>query len=187
MKAGFIEGTLIVPRFVLVELQHIADSADDLRRKKGRRGLDTLKELQEGTSSVRVEVVDDDPADVAEVDQKLLVLARKYGAKVITNDFNLNKVAQIEGVEVLNINDLSNALKTIALPDEQLDVKIMNPGKEALQGVGYLEDGTMIVVDGGREHIGKTVSVVVTSVLQTERGRMIFTRLDDNGTPGQKG
>ncbi len=177
VQSGFIEGTLIVPRFVLQELQHIADSADDLRRKKGRRGLDILKSLQDDGSRVALQVIDDDPQEVKEVDQKLIRLARQYNAKVVTNDFNLNKVAQIEGVEVLNINDLTNALKTVALPDEHMDVKIVNPGKESMQGVGYLEDGTMVVVDGGREFIGKTVSVIVTSVLQTERGRMIFTRL----------
>jgi uncharacterized protein YacL len=176
--SGFIEGTLLVPRFVLHELQHIADSSDVLRRAKGRRGLDILKELQRETSKVQVEVIEDDPTDVRDVDSKLVRLAQKFGAKVLTNDFNLNKVAQIEGVTVLNINDLANALKPAVLPDEQMEVKIIKEGKEASQGVGYLDDGTMVVVDGGRVHMGKMVQVVVTSVLQTAAGRMIFTRFD---------
>jgi len=178
-ESGFIEGTLLVPRFVLLELQHIADSSDVLRRAKGRRGLDILKELQRESSKVLVEVIEDDPQDVREVDSKLVRLAQKFGAKILTNDFNLNKVAQIEGVVVLNINDLANALKPAVLPDEQMEVKIIKEGKEASQGVGYLDDGTMVVVDGGRVHMGKMVQVVVTSVLQTAAGRMIFTRFDN--------
>lgn len=176
--SGFIEGTLIVPRFVLHELQHIADSSEVLRRAKGRRGLDILKHLQDADSKVRLQIVDDDPVDAREVDSKLVKLAVKYKAKILTNDFNLNKVAQIEGVQVLNINDLANALKPAVLPDEQMQVKIIKEGKEANQGVGYLDDGTMIVVDGGRSYLGRQVSVVVTSVLQTAAGRMIFTRFD---------
>jgi uncharacterized protein YacL len=174
--AGFIESTLLVPRFVLQELQNIADSPDNLRRAKGRRGLDILKALQEMGGDLSVQIIEEDPADVREVDGKLVRLARQLKAKVLTNDFNLNKVAQIEGVTVLNINDLANALKPMLLPDEQMQVKIIKEGKEASQGVGYLDDGTMIVVDGGREHLGRTVAVVVTSVLQTAAGRMIFTR-----------
>jgi uncharacterized protein YacL len=177
--SGFIEGTLMVPRFVLLELQHIADSSDVLRRAKGRRGLDILKELQRDSSRVDVEVIEDDPQDVREVDSKLVRLAQKYSAKILTNDFNLNKVAQIEGIIVLNINDLANALKPAVLPDEQMEVKIIKEGKEATQGVGYLDDGTMVVVDGGRVHMGKMVQVIVTSVLQTAAGRMIFTRFDN--------
>lgn len=177
--SGFMEGTLLVPRFVLNELQHIADSSDVLRRAKGRRGLDILKSLQDGNSKVKLEIISDDPRDVAEVDSKLVRLARQYHAKILTNDFNLNKVAQIEGVQVLNLNDLANALKPAVLPDEQMQVKIIKDGKEANQGVGYLDDGTMIVVDGGRPHMGKTVDVVVTSVLQTAAGRMIFTRFSN--------
>ncbi len=177
--SGFIEGTLLVPRFVLHELQHIADSSDVLRRAKGRRGLDILKELQREASKVAVEVIEDDPQDVREVDSKLVRLAQKFQAKILTNDFNLNKVAQIEGVVVMNINDLANALKPAVLPDEQMEVKIIKEGKEASQGVGYLDDGTMVVVDGGRVHMGKLVQVVVTSVLQTAAGRMIFTRFDN--------
>lgn len=176
--SGFIEGTLMVPRFVLQELQHIADSSEVLRRAKGRRGLDILKQLQDPESKVRLQIIEDNPADVKEVDGKLVKLAVKYKAKVLTNDFNLNKVAQIEGVQVLNINDLANALKPSVLPDELMQVKIIKEGKEANQGVGYLDDGTMIVVDGGRSYLGRQVSVVVTSVLQTAAGRMIFTRFD---------
>ncbi|MBI5090836.1 MAG: TRAM domain-containing protein, partial [Candidatus Hydrogenedentes bacterium] len=176
-KSGFIEGTLLIPRFVLKELQNIADSSDVLRRARGRRGLDILKLIQEDTSKVSVLVIEDDPHDAQDVDGKLVRLARELGAKILTNDFNLNKVAQIEGVQVLNINDLANALKPAVLPDEQMRVKIIKEGKEAFQGVGYLDDGTMVVVDGGKEHVGKDVSVLVTSVLQTTAGRMIFTKL----------
>ena len=176
--SGFVEGTLMVPRFVLHELQHIADSADVLRRAKGRRGLDILKAMQDGASKVLVEIIDDDPEEIKEVDSKLVKLAQKYRAKILTNDFNLNKVAQIESVEVLNINDLANALKPAVLPDEQMQVKVIKEGKEPNQGIGYLDDGTMIVVDGGRAYMGQDVGVVVTSVLQTAAGRMIFTRFD---------
>lgn len=174
---GFLDGTLIVPRFVLRELQNIADSSDVLRRAKGRRGLDILKAMQEKPEKVFIMVVEDDYPDIREVDAKLLRLAKEYGAKVLTNDYNLNKVAQIEGVAVLNVNDLANAIKPAVLPDEQMQVKILKEGKEAFQGVGYLDDGTMVVVDGGKEHIGRNVSVVVTSVLQTAAGRMIFGKL----------
>ena len=176
-ETGFLDGTLIVPRFVLRELQNIADSADVLRRAKGRRGLDILKSMQDKPDKVFLMVVEDDYADIREVDGKLLRLAKEYGAKVLTNDYNLNKVAQIEGVAVLNVNDLANAIKPAVLPDEQMQVKILREGKEAFQGVGYLDDGTMVVVDGGKEHIGRSVSVIVTSVLQTAAGRMIFGKL----------
>lgn len=176
-QTGFIEGSLLVPRFVLKELQNIADSSDVLRRARGRRGLDILKQLQDPESRVSVEVVEEDPQDVEEVDGKLVRLSRDYNAKILTNDLNLNKVAQIEGVDVLNINDLANALKPAVLPDELMEVKIVKQGKEAQQGVGYLDDGTMVVVDNGRPYVGKDVTVVVTSVLQTSAGRMIFTKL----------
>lgn len=176
--SGFIEGTLMVPRFVLQELQHIADSSEVLRRAKGRRGLDILKQLQDSDSKVRLQIIEDNPSDVKEVDGKLVRLAVQYKAKILTNDFNLNKVAQIEGVQVLNINDLANALKPAVLPDEVMHVKIIKEGKEANQGVGYLDDGTMIVVDGGRSYLGRQVQVIVTSVLQTAAGRMIFTRFE---------
>lgn len=174
---GFIDGTLIIPRFVLGELQNIADSPDVLRRAKGRRGLDILKNMQQKVDKVHVIVVEDDFPGIREVDAKLLKLAAQYEAKIITNDYNLNKVAQIEGVNVLNINDLANALKPAVLPDEHMEVRIIKEGKEAFQGVGYLDDGTMVVVDGGKDHVGKNVSVVVTSVLQTAAGRMIFGKL----------
>jgi len=178
-ETGFIEGTLIIPRFVLHELQNIADSSDDLRRARGRRGLDLLKTIQESAEkhNVDVQVVEDNPSEVTDVDSKLVHLAQQYGAKILTNDLNLNKVAGIEGVPVLNINDLSNAVKPAVLPDEEMHVKIVKVGKEASQGVGYLDDGTMVVVDGGKEHVGHAVSAVVTSVLQTTAGRIIFTRL----------
>jgi uncharacterized protein YacL len=176
-ETGFIEGTLLVPRFVLRELQNIADSSDELRRARGRRGLDILRNLQDPASKVDVEVIEDDPQDVREVDGKLVRVARDRVAKILTNDLNLNKVAQIEGVEVLNINDLANALKPAVLPDEPMKVRIVKQGKEAMQGVGYLDDGTMVVVDGGREHLGRDVEVLVTSVLQTSAGRMIFSKL----------
>ncbi|HPO16004.1 MAG TPA: TRAM domain-containing protein, partial [Candidatus Hydrogenedentes bacterium] len=175
-QSGFIEGTLLVPRFVLKELQNIADSSDVLRRAKGRHGLDILKIMQDATLRVKVKIVEDDPHEIREVDGKLVALARRYNAKIITNDFNLNKVAQIEGVQVLNINDLANALKPVVLPDDQMEVKILKEGKEPGQGVGYLDDGTMVVVDGARPYLGKTVQALVTSVLQTAAGRMIFTR-----------
>jgi uncharacterized protein YacL len=174
---GFVEGDLLVPRFVLKELQNIADSSDVLRRARGRRGLDILKSLQDPASKVSITVIEDDPKDVREVDGKLVRLARDNKAKILTNDLNLNKVAQIEGVDVLNINDLANALKPAVLPDEHMHVKIVKEGKESYQGVGYLDDGTMIVVDGGREFLGKEVSVLVTSVLQTSAGRMIFSKM----------
>ncbi len=177
-QTGFIEGTLLVPRFVLKELQNIADSSDVLRRAKGRHGLDVLKLLQGESSRVTLRIIEDDPRDVRDVDGKLVSLARQYNAKVVTNDFNLNKVAQIEGVQVLNINDLANALKPVVLPDEQMQVKIIKEGKEPGQGVGYLDDGTMVVVDGGRPYLGKSVDALVTSVLQTAAGRMIFTRFN---------
>jgi uncharacterized protein YacL len=176
---GFVDGQLLVPRFVLKELQNIADSSDVLRRAKGRHGLDVLKALQQPESRVDVRIIEDDPKEVRDVDGKLVTLARQYGAKVLTTDFNLNKVAQIEGVRVLNINDLANALKPVVLPDEQMQVKIIKEGKEPNQGVGYLDDGTMIVVDGGRNYLGRTVEVLVTSVLQTAAGRMIFTRFNN--------
>lgn len=178
VQTGFIDGTLLIPRFVLKELQHIADSPDVLRRAKGRRGLDILKTMLSDSAAVKIVVTEDDPPEFKEVDGKLIALARKYNAKVITNDFNLNKVAQIEGIQVLNLNDLANALKPSVVPDERIEVKIVKEGKEPYQGVGYLDDGTMIVVDGGRDYVGKNVSALVTSVLQTAAGRMIFTKMD---------
>ena len=177
-KIGFLDGTLVVPRFVLHELQHIADSPDPVRRTKGRRGLDILKDIQEAGLEIPIEILDDNPEESTEVDMKLMLLAKQFNAKIVTIDFNLNKVAQIDGIGVLNINELANALKPAALPDEGMEVKIVKEGKEPTQGVGYLDDGTMIVVDGGRDFVGHNVSVLVTSVLQTAAGRMIFTKID---------
>lgn len=180
-KTGFLEGAIIVPRFVLHELQAIADSSDMLRRARGRRGLDILKQLQAPDSGATIEVIEDDPNHVRDVDGKLVSLAKDIGAKVLTNDVNLYKVAQIEGVSVLNVHDLANALKTTVLPDEQMHVRIVREGKEPQQGVGYLDDGTMVVVDGGRDYVGRNVVATVTSVLQTSNGRMIFTKLQSAG------
>jgi uncharacterized protein YacL len=175
-KTGFVEGPVVVPGFVLQELRHIADSADPLRRNRGRRGLDVLNRIQRELA-VEVEVPEEDYEDLAEVDMKLLRMAQKRRGKVITNDYNLNKVAEVQGVEVLNINELANAMKPVALPGEEMAVEIVKEGKEPGQGVAYLNDGTMIVVDGGRRHMGERVDVLVTSVLQTAAGRMIFAKL----------
>lgn len=173
---GFIEGKLVVPQFVLDELRHIADSADDLKRVRGRRGLDILNQIQE-MKGMEVEVTSQDFDDIAEVDIKLLKLASVLKGKVVTNDYNLNKVAQVQGVEVLNINELANAVKPVAIPGEEMKVTIVKEGKENQQGVAYLDDGTMIVVENGRRNIGETRNVVVTSILQTPAGRMIFARI----------
>jgi len=178
-QSGFVEGTLLIPRFVLKELQNIADSADIVRRAKGRRGLDILRGLQESEHPVSVSIIEDNPANSREVDEKLVILAKQYNARILTTDFNLNKVAQIDGVTVLNINDLANALKPAVLPDEVMEVKLIKEGKELTQAVGYLDDGTMVVVDNGRNYLGRNVEVLVTSVLQTSAGRMIFTRFNN--------
>lgn len=172
-KTGFIEGKLVIPRFVLNELQHIADSSDDLKRVRGRRGLDILNLIQK-EMDIEVEISDVDFEDIPEVDSKLLKLAQTINGKVVTNDFNLNKVAQFQGVEVLNINELANAVKPVAIPGEHILAQVVKEGKEQNQGIAYLDDGTMIVVDGGRKYIGETITVLVTSVLQTPAGRMIF-------------
>ncbi|MBA3613974.1 MAG: TRAM domain-containing protein [Nitrospirales bacterium] len=177
-ETGFIEGTLVVPHFILQELQHISDSSDGLKRARGRRGLDTLNVLQK-VSNIKVELVEDDFPHVKEVDTKLIELAKQMDAKVLTNDFNLNKVAGIQGVRVLNINDLCNALKPVVLPGETIRVFVLKEGKESGQGVAYLDDGTMVVVDHAKRWIGKNADVIVTSVLQTSAGRMIFTRLKE--------
>ncbi len=174
-KTGFLEGVLIIPHFVLNELQKIADSSDPLRRNRGRRGLDILNKIQK-ENQVSVRIFDMDYEDLAEVDTKLLRLARELEAKVVTNDFNLNKVAELYGVEVLNINDLSNAIKPVVLPGEEMMVHVLRDGKEYGQGIGYLEDGTMIVVEGGKNFIGLNIEILVTSVLQTSAGRMIFAK-----------
>ena len=173
-KTGFIEGPLIIPAFVLEELRHIADSSDSLKRNRGRRGLDVLNKIQ-NELNIKVEIVDKE-IDAAEVDTKLLKLAQMLKGKIITNDYNLNKVAEFHRVLVLNINELSNAVKPIVLPGEEMVVQVIKDGKEAGQGVAYLDDGTMIVVDGGKKFIGNTIEVLVTSVLQTAAGRMIFAK-----------
>lgn len=172
-QTHFIEGRFLVPRFVLRELQQVADSQDSLKRNRGRRGLDILNRLQKD-SKIEVKIHEEDLPEVRDVDAKLVKLAKLLNAKVFTNDFNLNKIAELEGVAVLNINDLANALKPVVLPGEEMVAKITREGKEYNQGVAYLEDGTMIVVDNARHLIGQTVTVVVTSVLQTSAGRMIF-------------
>ncbi len=175
-KTGFVEGPLIIPQFVLAELRHIADSSDPLRRNRGRRGLDVLARIQKELD-IAVQVTEMDFEDVEEVDVKLLKLARQTGGVVVTNDFNLNKVADVTGVKVLNINDLAGALRPVLLPGEEMRVQVLREGKEHAQGIGYLDDGTMIVVDNGKRYIGETVDVVVTTVLQTSAGRMIFTKI----------
>lgn len=173
VRSGFMEGPLLLPRFVLRELQLIADSGDVIKRGRGRRGLELLTRLQE---TAPIEIVERDFDDIREVDAKLVRLAQERGAKLVTNDYNLNRVAHVEGVPVLNVNELANALKAVLLPGEELRVAVIREGREAHQGVGYLEDGTMIVVENGRRLIGETVEVAVTSALQTNAGRMIFAR-----------
>lgn len=174
-ETGFIEGTLLIPVFVLEELQHIADSSDSLKRTRGRRGLDILQRIRE-TKRLTVEVTERDFDDIPEVDSKLLQLAQEVGGKIITNDFNLNKVAQLRGVEVLNINELSNAVKPVVIPGEDMTVTVVKSGKEPGQGVAYLDDGTMIVIENGHRRIGETIKVEVTTALQTAAGRMIFAK-----------
>jgi uncharacterized protein YacL len=174
-KTGFIQASLLVPNFVLMELQHIADSADPLRRNRGRRGLDVLTILQ-NEAPIPTRVTDMDVSEVREVDSKLVSLARHWQCPIMTNDYNLNRVAEIQGVRVLNINDLANAVKAAYLPGEELTVKVIQEGREADQGVGYLEDGTMVVIEEGENLINKTVTVTVTKVLQTTAGRMIFAK-----------
>lgn len=181
-RTGFLDGTLVVPEFVLRELQHVADSPDMLRRNRGRRGLDILKQLQK-EAWVRIEVTDHDFDDVQDVDTKLVRLAKLLGGKVMTNDYNLNKVAELHGVPVLNINELANALKPAVLPGEEMNVSVIRDGKEQGQGIAYLDDGTMIVVESGRRYIGTDVDVTVTSVLQTAAGRMIFARPNEPPPP----
>jgi uncharacterized protein YacL len=185
---GFVDGTLVIPQFVLKELQLVADSADSMKRNRGRRGLDILQKVQK-MSGVEVSISDVDFPEVREVDLKLIELARTLQGKIVTNDFNLNKVAQLRGVEVLNINELANALKPVVLPGEVMKVFILKEGKEYNQGVAYLDDGTMVVVDNARKMISKTIDVVVTSVLQTTAGKMIFGRyIDPNlGSQGPSG
>ncbi|MDI3280750.1 MAG: TRAM domain-containing protein [Bacillota bacterium] len=174
-KSGFLEGNLIVPQFVLAELQHIADSSDVLKRNKGRRGLDILNKMQKELH-IPVQIIDADLGEAGDVDARIVRLAKALGAKVVTNDFNLNKVCELQGVKALNINELANAVKPIVLPGEEMVVQVVRDGREPGQGLAYLDDGTMIVVDGGKKYIGETVGVLVTNVLSTSGGRMIFAR-----------
>ncbi len=174
-QTGFFDGIILIPQFVLNELQHIADSSDPLRRNKGRRGFEILR-LMQSNPDIDVEVTEEDFPEVTEVDAKLIHLAQKTGAKIITNDFNLNKVAELQGVTVLNINELANAVRPVVVAGEVIQVRVLREGKEPNQGVGYLDDGTMVIVEYGRQYVGQTIEVVVTQTLQTTAGRMIFTR-----------
>ena len=178
VETGFLDGALVIPQFVLRELQLVADSPDSLKRNRGRRGLDILQKIQKMTQ-LNVRILEDDFPNVHEVDMKLIELAKVYGCKIVTNDFNLNKVAQLHGVDVLNINELANALKPIVLPGETMRVFILKEGKEYNQGVAYLDDGTMVVIDNAKKMISRTIDISVTSVLQTTAGKMIFGRFDD--------
>ena len=185
-QTDFLEGELIIPRFVLFELQHIADSSDSLKRNRGRRGLDILNKMVKIKKN-KIKIIGKDYKEQREVDTKIIRLAKDIKAKVITNDYNLNKIAQLEGVAVLNINDLSNALKAVILPGEEISTQIIKTGKEPEQGVAYLDDGTMIVIEDGNRYIGKKVNILVTSILQTPAGRMIFGRIKSviNGSPNK--
>jgi uncharacterized protein YacL len=174
-ETGFLRGELVVPRFVLNELHHIADASDGMRRARGRRGLEVLKRLQK-ESRAQVKIVDDDPGTTKEVDEKLVLLAKQWQCPIVTNDYNLNKVATLQGVAVLNVNELANAVKSALLPGENLTLRVIQEGKEAGQGVGYLDDGTMVVVEEGRSYLNQTINVTVTKVLQTAAGRMIFAK-----------
>ena len=183
VETGIIDSPLIIPQFVLKELHNIADSNERLRRNRGRRGLDVLAKLQK-SQKVDVQITDVELPEVYEVDHKLVELAKMMSGRVVTNDFNLNKVAQVQSVEVININDLANAMQPVVLPGEALEVRVIKPGEEYGQGVAYLDDGTMVVIDNGRDHIGQDVNIVVTSVLQTSAGRMIFGRMEgDTSAP----
>jgi len=175
VKTGFIEGPLVIPEFVLEELQHIADSSDGLKRNRGRRGLDILNKIQKELD-IEIIIHDKKFEDIQEVDSKLIKLTKQMKGKIITNDYNLNKVAEVQGIEVLNINELANAVKPVVLPGEEMVVQVIRDGKESGQGLAYLDDGTMIVVESGKKYIGNTIDVIVTSVLQTSAGRMIFAK-----------
>jgi uncharacterized protein YacL len=181
-ETGFLEGSLVVPGFVLRELQMVADSQDGSRRQRGRRGLDVLQRMQ-GNSLLTIQIIEDDYPKIREVDLKLIELAKDLDGKIVTNDFNLNKIAHLHNVAVLNINDLANSLKPVVLPGEKMTILILKEGKEYNQGVGYLDDGTMVVVDHARRMIGRSVEIAVTSVLQTASGKMIFGRMDEQ--PGR--
>src|SRR5580704_15021595 len=179
-EAHFLDGVMLIPQFVLRELQFVADSADSLKRQRGRRGLEVLQRIQK-MPHLEVEIADDDFPNIADVDLKLIELAKRYVGKIITNDYNLNKVASLQGIEILNVNQLANALKPVVLPGETMRVFILREGKEYNQGVAYLDDGTMVVVDGARKMINKTIDITVTSVHQTTAGKMIFGRYDERG------
>ncbi len=185
-ETGFVEGALVIPQFILGELQHIADSSDPIKRTRGKRGLEVLHHIQKQVN-VDVRIMDRDYPAIKEVDSKLIELAKEVHGKIVTNDSNLNKVAELQGIEVLNINELANSLRPVVLPGEEINVKILKEGKEMGQGLAYLDDGTMIVVDNGRRQIGRTVDVIVTSVLQTPAGRMIFGRLKEDTNKETKG
>jgi uncharacterized protein YacL len=176
-RTGFLVGTLLIPRFVLNELQFIADSSDNLRRQRGRRGIEVISQLQKDTSTP-LRISDMDVEGVREVDDKLVVLARQLRCPILTNDYNLNRIAELQGVSVLNVNELANAVKLVFLPGESIEVNVIQEGKESGQGVGYLDDGTMVVVEDGRSHLNRKINVTVTKVLQTAAGRMIFARLE---------
>ena len=178
-ETGFLDGVIVIPQFVLRELQLVADSSDSLKRNRGRRGLEVLQRIQKISGSFQVIIVEDDFPHIREVDLKLIELGKQYEARIVTNDFNLNKVAQVRGVSVLNINELANSLKPVVLPGETMRVFILKEGKEYNQGVAYLDDGTMVVVDNARRMISKNVDVLVTSVLQTTVGKMIFGKYND--------
>ena len=184
-KTGFLPGTLLIPRFVLNELQYIADSPDGLRRQRGRRGMEVLAELQK-IPSILVRISDINAEGVREVDDKLVVLARQLKCPILTNDFNLNRVAELQGVTILNINELANAVKSVVLPAERMNINIFQEGKEHDQGVGYMDDGTMVVVENGHHYIGEYKDVVVTKVLQTAAGRMIFARVEEENGKKKK-
>ncbi len=184
-KTGFLPGTLLIPRFVLNELQYIADSPDGLRRQRGRRGMEVLADLQK-LPNILVRISDIDAEGVREVDDKLVVLARQLKCPILTNDYNLNRVAELQGVTILNINELANAVKSVVLPSEHLTLNIFQEGKEFGQGVGYMDDGTMVVVENGHDYIGEYKEVVVTKVLQTAAGRMVFARVEDENGKRKK-
>ena len=180
-EAGFISGSMIVPRFIIKELQHIADSSEPIKRVRGRRGLDVLKRMQQDIPNVQIKITNHDFPNIKEADLKLVELANKLKGVIITNDYNLNKVAGLQNVKVMNLNQLSNALKPVVLPGETMTIHVVKEGKEENQGVGYLEDGTMVVVDEAKRHLGDEIQVSVTSVLQTPTGRMIFSKVKESG------
>lgn len=185
-RTGFLPGTLLIPRFVLNELQYIADSPDNLRRQRGRRGMEILAQLQKNPT-IPVQISDIDVEGVHEVDDKLIILARQLRCPVLTNDYNLNRVAELQGVTILNVNELANSVKSILLPGEAIDLRIIQEGKEQGQGLAYMDDGTMVVVEGGKNYLGEQILVTVTKVLQTTAGRMVFARPEVRSTPRRKG